>query len=330
MAIQKEVDLNTPLDKDKTPSLAQSILTPDLVVASLNLHGDFYRQLQSKFNRYIFWHPLSRVIFVTSLVTGFVYRLWDYIVISDTILEFFSFFLKSNDFIFQIFTMFPILVVFFGVTGLSAYILGDDLRGISDNLLKKGYASEIFGFDVQAFSRLPAPTEESSAITSGATTSTGTLEKRTKAKKSAKDEITLENGKNTQIIIYRDSPIAIVTLNPQPEETDNTLLIKISGLHTRKVFAKVDFDGLLIDWAIIRAKEIVKETGSKVDKVVLEINGYTFDPELAKTLADKKFKVVSQSLSFHSFEDKKVGPFLMIFHKIFGLKKEVYQLEISL
>lgn len=317
MAIQKDVDLNTPLDNEKAPSLAKSPLTPDLVVASLNLHGDFYRQLQSKFNRHMFWHPISKTVFVASLSASFLYRLWDYIVISDSVIEFLSFARKSNDFVYQLFMLFPVLVIFFGITGLTAYILGDDLRGISDDLLKKGYATDIFGFDVREFSRLPAPTEASATGTS--------VEKKSKSK--TKDPLAV--GKNSEIILYRDSPIAIVTLNPQAPASDS-LTIKISGIHTRKVFAKADFDSLLIDWAILRAKEIAAETGSKAEKLILEINGYSFEPELANTLIQKDFKVVSQSYNFHSFEDKEVGYFLLIFHKLFNLKKQVYQYEIRL
>ena len=48
MVVQKEIDLNKPLDANAAPVLAKTTLKPELSKAAIVLHGDRYKQLQAK------------------------------------------------------------------------------------------------------------------------------------------------------------------------------------------------------------------------------------------------------------------------------------------
>lgn len=297
MAIQKEVNLNEPLNADVEATLNKSTLTPDLTHATITLHGDFFRQLQGRLNRHVFWHPISEVIYVTVIIVVLTTQLWDYIVISDSIGEFFYFAVKSRDFWFQFMTLFPAFVCVLGIEGLLNYIVSDQLKEISDNLIKTEYLDAAFGFDIRKFGQLEG------------------------SEKKSEDVKLLSNGQNTSVILYRESPIAALTLKPLDGK------IKVTGVHVKKVFRKADFEGLLLDWAIERTREILKETNE--ESVELVADGYTFDLPLIQSLKIKQFKHIDSSLNLNPFMENEGNYFILLFQKIFGLRRESYSLTVG-
>ena len=96
MVVQKEIDLNKPLDANAAPVLAKTTLKPELSKAAIVLHGDRYKQLQAKLTKYVLWHPISIVVYTTVLPVVVGYALWDYISISDNLIEFYHIMMKEK------------------------------------------------------------------------------------------------------------------------------------------------------------------------------------------------------------------------------------------
>ncbi|ODV82002.1 uncharacterized protein CANTADRAFT_24699 [Suhomyces tanzawaensis NRRL Y-17324] len=316
MAVQKDIDLNKPLDASNRPLLSKTQLTPELSQASLNLHGDFYRQLQSKMNRHIFWHPVSCFYLFGIMTAASIYRMWDYIVISDSVVEFFSFFFKSRDFLFQLTTIFPVLIVVVGSLGLVCYMSSDDLKTVTDRLTRISYVEKLYGFNLREFAKI---SDSEAAI-----------------KLSSSNVKLLKNGANSLLMVYRESPIAIVTLSPLIEQsTPEKFIVEITGLHVRKVFGKVDFDALLLDWAILRSRQIYQDyvdakniRNIDGNNIRLYINGYTFDQGLTKLLKSKNFIAAQETFELNPFEPLNVNFLQKAIQKVFDIKRITYGLNI--
>lgn len=320
MAVQKDVNLNEPLSTKVPPTLGKTSLTPELSQAALILHGDYYSQLQGKCNRYVFWHIFSTTFLIISTSIFTYYRLYDYISVSESIGEFVSFFWKNRDFQFQVMGILPWLVCVFGIVGIVAHFASDVFKDISVKLPQSNYMEKIFGFNLKEYAKL----SESALL-------------KQNRKLSSKDSILLKNGANTHIIMYRDSPIAIITLKPLIDESsESNLVIKITGLHIRKAFAKVDFDVLLLEWSYERARELLKEyKPNKNAKLTLLVDAFSFDKELIKTLESQSFQKISSSFTLNSFEDdsnSEPGFFSYISstgaYKTFGISKDTYRLTL--
>lgn len=321
MAIQKDVNLNEPLNDKIPPTLGKTSLTPELSQAALILQGDYYSQLQGKCNRYVFWHPISTTFLVISTSIFTYYRLYDYISVSESFGEFFSFFIKSRDFQFQVMGIFPWLVCVFGIVGIVTHFVSDVYKDISVKLPQLKYIEKIFGFNLKEYARL----SQSKLL-------------KQKRKLTSKEVVFLKNGANTHIVMYRDSPIAIITLIPLLDESsESEFVIKITGLHVRKAFVKVDFDVLLLEWSYERARDILKEYGPNKDaKITLLADAFSFDNLLIKTLENQSFKKISSSFTLNSFEDdseSKTGILSYITstgaYKTFGITRDTYRLTLQ-
>lgn len=314
MVKQKKVDLNEPIDEKAKPTLSKSELKPELSEAALTLHGDYYRQLQSKCNRYIFWHTRSIGLMMVILVCYSSYLMYDYVIISDSIREFTKLVLNNK---FDFINIFPCLILTFSCIGTAGYFISDEFRGISDDLLKPNYIEEIFGFDLKKYSKL------------------------TNAKTPKETKFKLTNSKNSQLIIYRDSPIAVVTLKPLIENSiESNFFIKITGLNVRKVFQKVDFDTLLIETAILRSRELFQEyvDGKKIKdvdgcKINILIDAYSFDTDLIKTLTKNSFGLIKKDYNLNFFQANNDDKLLKLVsyksvHQFFEISKNTYGLTL--
>lgn len=311
MALQNEVDLNQPLDASKPSTLSKSALTPELSHAAITIHGDYYRQLQMRLNKYVFWHPISVTVYTIIATSVLSYRLWDYIVISESIREFLSFFYRSRDFLYQILGVFPVGVVVVGCFGLLNWLASDDLRCIADNLIQRNYIGEIFGFEIAKFRKLNVTD-----------------------KITPKEIKLLAKGDNSQLMIYRESPIAIATLNPlYDNSTESNFVVKITGLHVRKVFRKVDFESLMIDWAILRSRQIFQEYVGNTKsiagcKITVIIDAYSFDQLTIDILKRKQFGVINEDINLNPFEKKHPNLLMTLFQKLFNVKRQTYGITI--
>ncbi|KAK6464745.1 inorganic phosphate transporter Pho86 [Scheffersomyces coipomensis] len=300
MVQQRKLDLNTPLDSNTNPTLEKVPLTPDLIEAALVLHGDYYSQSQTNLNKYIFWHPIPLSIYSIVFPIVICYQLWDFIIISDSVFEFLSFFGRTKDIYFGLIAVSPAIIIVFGVIGLIAYLLSDDIKTVCDNLPRQQYAKQIFGFDIKLFSWLDPTVNK------------------------AEDDIELlEKGNNTQFIIYRESPIAVCSLNPDYEHsTKEQFIINLTGLQVRRVFQKVDFEDLLLDWAITRSRELfqiyardqkLKNYEENV-KIIINTKAYVFNNNQLEILSKKGFVETSQSIELNPFVPSKYNTITTFLH----------------
>lgn len=319
MAIQKEVDLNRPLDPNAKPTLSQTKLTPELSQAVLNLHGDRYRQLQSKCNRHVVWHPLSMATLGVLVFIYAIFQFWNLIVVLESLAEFWSLVLRNK---YLIALSMPGLVLSFTVIALSSFIISDEFRSVSDRLVKSEYLVSLFGFELKKYAQLSTKDSENGSL----------------SPKEAK--LLKEGSQNTQVLIYRDSPIAAVTVVPLLQNsTESNFFVKITGLNVRKVFAKVDFDNLLVEWSILRSRELLQEYASSkkvknVDgaKVTVLMDAYSIDSALVATLQQNSFTKIKSSLQIDPFVPEStprgVDLFYNVLHKFFRVSRDTYALTL--
>lgn len=285
MAVQKKVDLNEPLDVNVKPTLSKETLKPSYAEAALRLHGDYYRQSQGKCNRYIFWHPFSLVLLVGGTGVFMFYKLFDYMVVADSVGEFLGFFLNNRDFQYLLTSCLPTLALLFGLIGGISFFMTDSIREVSNSLAKDEYMQVLFGFDLRKYAKLP------------------------ENPLSPKDKALMKNGENTQVLLYRESPIAVLTLKPLFDRSSPAnFMVKITGLNVKKVFSKVDFETLLIQNALIRAREIfqgyVKDTKDiEGCKINILIDAYSFDAEFLSKLKLMKFSKLLTSYEVDPFKE---------------------------
>lgn len=305
MVTQKDIDLNTPLDARAPSTLSKSALTPELTKAAVTLHGDRYKQSQANLTRFIIWHPYSFALYSLIFPSILVYALWDYISISDNLVE--LYFIASRnkrDFIFHIIKSGPTIAGIFGIFGFIAYILGDEVGAITDRYVAQKYCDYTFGFDVKEFAQDPKTP-------------------------------LLKNGKNSELIIYKDQPIAIGTLKPDWEQsTPDNFIVNITGIHVRKVFKKVDFDQLLIEWAVLRARELYQEyllqkkSKTKNGTIFVVTDAYSFDKEQEGTLIRCGFKLLSSSLELNPFSPS-LKSYEKFLNRLLGISRDTFGLLLT-
>lgn len=316
MAVQKEVNLNQPLDSSKESTLSKSPLTPELAQGALTLHGDRYNQLQVGLNRLLFWHPLLVAVLLFPIGLYFAYQAYEYVYIVESVSEFVELFFTKENLRDHLVFLMPLLLLTVMFLTVFSFYLSDELKTISEKFKTSVYMNELFGFDLRKFAKLD---------TSDVTTI------------SPKERQQLKYGDNTQVIIYRDSPIAIATVVPITEKSSATdFYVEITGLHVRKVFAKVDFETLLIDWCLLRSRQLYSEfTNNKENvsgcKIHVLTNCYNFEKNYISKLKALKFELIAKSNELNPYErieSKKQGWITNFFYSIFGIERHVYGLSI--
>ncbi|EGW33141.1 uncharacterized protein SPAPADRAFT_55072 [Spathaspora passalidarum NRRL Y-27907] len=312
MAIQKEVDLNEPLDAHEAPTLSKTPLKPEFAKAALILHGDTYKQLQAKLNRFIFWHPIAIIAYFLLIPAALLYNLWDFVEVSDSAWEFFLLGKKNpKDFIYGIIAAFPMVAGIFATFGLITYIMGDDIGNITSAFVAQKYCDKVFGFDIKKFAQLTGHETDVDSIK------------------------LLKKGLNTQIIMYRESPIAICTVVVDEEQsTPESFIVEITGLHVRKVFENVDFHELLIEWAVLRTRELYEEYAkqkkvkTQEGTILITTDAYSFDKRLQTCLYNTNFGVMSKDVELNRFSDTLNKP-KEILHKLLGVSRDTFGLALS-
>ncbi|KAI3406321.2 PHO86 [Candida oxycetoniae] len=309
MVAQKEIDLNSPLNADAPASLSKTSLTPELTNAALVLHGDNFKQSQAKLSRYILVHPIAITLYTVACPLVIARSLWDYIEISDNLIEFYQILMRNKtDFVFCLFSALPMLAAVFGCFGMLAYILGDELGSITNKFIAQRYCDHVFGFDVKKFANVIDGNSSLAAL-----------------------------GKNTEIVVYRDSPIAIATIKPDYEQsTKDNLIVKITGIHVRKVFQKVDFDQMLIEWAVLRSRELYQEylkskkitSGKTNGSILITMDAYSFDKQGENLLIKNGFKLLNKSIVLNPY-DSKLNKLQKSIHQFLGLTKDSFGLLLT-
>lgn len=314
MVAQQPVNLHEPLDETKDATLRIVPLQPSLATAALTLHGDYYRQLQSKSNTVIVWHPLVQLYIFGILGAFTVYKYSELWEISDSYAELWRL-IKNNKYILT--TFFPVLIFIAGTVGLVSFLITDEFRTVSDGLAGEEYMLKLFQFPLRVY----------------AAASIDDLASKTSRQ-------FVESASNsTDLIEYRETPVAVVTVIPLANESNSEVFhAKISGLHVRKVYRNAGLDEDLLEVAIGKAKLLTvryiednKIKGSV--KTVLRAEAYSFDPILSKLYISNGFKLIESSTNVNPFakkQDTLFGVFsassLMSF---FSIYRQTYELEIE-
>lgn len=314
MAVQKEVDMQNPLDATKKAKLETSSLKPDLVQAALVLHADYYTQARAACNKFIFWNPITVSIVALAFTLLTVKQYDDFISMSSSIGEFLSFATKDEVFLLRIFTVLPFFLCILGGLIMVIYFMTDVFGDIVEHVLKGKYDEEIFGFNVRKFALLNI-NKESQLL--------------------PKEAELLKKGNNTLLFVYRETPIAIVTIRPLLERSNDTnFYVKISGVQVRKVYAKVDFHSWMIEWVLGRSRQLfqeyVKRKNTEGCKINILTDAYSFDSFYINLLKKKSFGKISAASNLDPFDKNNRGkrffglvPSGAIF-RLFNIFRETY------
>ncbi|GBL49122.1 hypothetical_protein [Candidozyma auris] len=317
MVYQQDLDLHKPLNKDLPPNIRRTQLSPRLALSALTLHGDLYRQLQSRCNASIFWHPVTQLFMQTVLGLTLLYQYSELWEISDTWGEFATLVWNNK---YLVTSMFPSLIFVAGMVGLVSFLLTDELRTVSDRLAGDAYQSRLFKFPLKIFANANGKEYELNTTA----------------------DFMNNASESTELIEYRESPVAVVTVIPLPDESSRDVFYaKISGLHVRKSYAKAGLQNDLLDIAIEKAKKLalryIKDNNIKKKniKTVLLCDAYTFDSINKPIIEQKGFEEKSRSTQLDPFAvDKKPENFLYLIpdslvKKFFGIYRNTYQLVID-
>lgn len=312
MAVQRQFDLNKPVASEGESKLELTKLTPDLVLASLELHGDYYAKLEGLWVKSFLWSaPVISII--VAAVSGYLYYiLRDYIEISETYGEFFRLIFRSSDIKVSLTMIFPIIAISIAIFGIVGLFIGDEFRQISKKMDQTNYVEEIYGFPILKFAKLP-------------------MDKINNLKEKKLED----NGKNSQVILYKTEPIGIITLKPLFDKSnDSNLIVKITGLSIRPAFKKLNFEELLIKWAIETSKSIYaqylkdkKITDSRGCKITLLTDNYSFNTALENILKAHQFSKVSSSFKLNPVNDN-TALMMGVFNPWIHLSRDTYALHI--
>lgn len=308
---QTDLNLNTPLDHEAKPTLARKPLAPSLASAAATLQGDYFVQLQLKLNQYLFWNRFTKTVMVMLFQLVVMYSLWDYISVSDSVGEFLMFFTRGSVWR-DLFIIFPTALGIVLCVGLVIWIISDEFKHLTKNFIDSGYVNEMFGFDLVKYANLDDDAH------------------------GPKHRQQLKNGDNTQIITYRDSPIAIATVVPDPKSSVEDFVVLLQGLSVRKVYSKVDFDQLVLEWSIIRARQLLQQKADQ-EKVKLVsgcrisvlVDAYSWDNTRIELLKKNGFQKVGSSFRLNPFLTQQPGNVQILTQKFFGVARETYGLQFT-
>lgn len=314
MVVQKRLDLNKPLDANTPAKICHVPMNPSLATLALTLHGDYYRQLQSKSNSRILWDSHTQLVVITAFFGFIGYLFHDLYEVSDSIGEFFTLAWRNKTVLIH---FFPAFVMVGGVVGLVSASITDDFRAMSDLLDKDEVIDQLFGF---ALRRYASSNEED-----------------------FNTPFVQEGSESTDLIEYRDSHIGVVTVVSQPEKSDFlTYFAKITGLHVRKSYSKAGLEADLLDYAKIKAIKLSERYAKEKKipvldlKIVLLAESYSVDHTLPTLYLESGFKIVNSDYHVNAFEEEdhservfNVVPIRWLY-KVFNIQRIYYELEIKI
>ncbi|SCU96336.1 LAFA_0G05776g1_1 [Lachancea sp. 'fantastica'] len=282
---QIDASLHEPINKDAPPTIYGSHLTPELANASLNLSADFLKQQQSLANKYVIWHPRTLGF---SLFCTLAYLVPNAVLPKNT--------KSASGFIIQ-------FVLMNQTALLTASIVLLMTTSFAFTLLSK-VTEKVFQAKVDAI----VETE-------------GNLVFGCKLEQLANGTIKpTEKLKNTQIIVYRDTPIALASiLENEAVSNADSLVMGISSIGTRRVYVKSGIIEDLLDWALLRTKNI--QIGSQKFKsdrsMKLLVDVYSFDQVMKDTLVKKGFTLIKS----HKLPESR------LLSGIFGMRQELWGVQ---
>lgn len=312
MVEQTDLNLHQPLNKDTEAIIRRVPLQPLLATAALTLHGDYYRQLQSQSNSHIVWHPVAQLFVLAVLGCSTLYVFRDLISVSDSIPEFFHL-LKNNKFVLT--NYFPVLLFIAGTLGTASFLITDEFRLVSDGLANEKYMLKLFRFPLRIYAN---------------------AEEKDLSSKTALPFLETASH-STDLIEYRGSPIAVVTVVADPDASSSDVFYaKITGLHVRKVYRNAGLQEELLLFAKEKATDLwtryAKDNGLKTSdvKLVLKADAYSFDSVMTNIYESNGFTEVKRSIAIDPFyPEKKTNSLLGAVIKFFGIARVSYELEVG-
>ncbi|CCH59491.1 hypothetical protein TBLA_0B06690 [Henningerozyma blattae CBS 6284] len=261
---QISASLDEPLDKDAPPTIYATELTPQLATASLNLSIEFLKQQQGLANKYLVFHPFT---LFSVLACVFVYLLIN--------------------------TTFPSTIVAHSATGYFYQLMLINSRTfVTAFIVFAISATSIFTF-VSRFSETFFKSKISEITKSNGESVYGVnlaLFKTGNVKPTSKESKNFQ--KNTHVIMYRATPISIISISENKIISNpHSLVMNISTMGSRKVYIPSGILEDLVDWALIRTKEIAQKEKYGSSMKVL-INVYSFDTVLKSCLRKKGFSLI--------------------------------------
>ncbi|CAR27657.1 hypothetical protein ZYGR_0N01400 [Zygosaccharomyces rouxii] len=284
----KQVDarLSEPLNSETPPTIGSTDLKPEYATAALNMAADFVKQKQSLANMSILGHPLI-VVFVWMVA---IYFAAPKVTIPTD---------NGNgsfiNFIWQAFSknksVVPTVIFFGCLSTMIVFTLMSRVTETFFNSLSRDIidtqGENVFGVDLKKLAERKCTSQE------------------------------LEQAKNTYIVVYRDTPVALVSLvENKILTTKDNLVMSVSTMGCRKVYEKSGIIEDLIDWCTIRTKQKYVQ-GDYTGKMKLLIDVYSFDVDTKAILKRKGFTLLKNAKVHESF----------ILGKLFGMKKELWGLQ---
>ncbi|SMN18024.1 similar to Saccharomyces cerevisiae YJL117W PHO86 Endoplasmic reticulum (ER) resident protein required for ER exit of the high-affinity phosphate transporter Pho84p [Maudiozyma saulgeensis] len=290
---QIDASLDKPLDADAPPTIYQTKLTPELASAALNLSVDFLKQQQSLCNYYLIKSPIVIIVDLLFLIIYLGPRLNypplknsnDSMVLTfNSVSGYLYHIYMMNKFTFLSAALFTVMLTSFVFTLVSR--LSDTFFKTKIDQIVKGDGEIIFGFKLPEIIKI--------------------------------NKDTPNLPENTNIVVYRNTPIALVSVSEnQVLSTPDSLTMTISAIGCRRVYVKSGILEDLLDWTMIRTKAIGsgKNKLDKSMKVLIEI--YSFDDAMKKILTKKGYSCISVGKAQEN----------RLLSGLFGVKKELWGVQ---
>ena len=284
---QVDASLDKPLDADSPPTIYGTALTPELATASLNLSIDFMKQQQATANKFLLFHPFTLFAISMFLVTYWALNLvYPGSIPSTSVAGYLFQFVIVNKKYIGSGLLFTVILTSFVFTILSRVTDSYFRRKIAEITDSKGEV--VFGVNLQNLVQ--------------------SLNKK---------ESQPPQSKNTHIVVYRETPISLITINENKAlSSPDSLVMAISSIGSRKVYLNSGILEDLLDWAMIRTRAIAKE-GKYDDSMKMLLAVYSFDQDMKNVLKSKGFKML-QSVSV---KDNR------ILGGLFGVKTELWGVQ---
>ncbi|AET39994.1 Pho86p Ecym_5226 [Eremothecium cymbalariae DBVPG len=285
---QLDPNLTKPIDRDAPPTIYGSVLKPELATAALNLPIDFLKQKESLANQYLAAQKLTLgsilfavVVYMCSSCTLPRER-------TGSVVEYVYLFAGINR---------KEMVTALIVSAISASLLLTSLAKLTNAVFKAkskvildSHGISVFNVDLTKL---------------GAGDPSVTKDK---------------NLENTHIVVYRETPIALVTVQENKSlSTKDALVVSISSMGSRLVYLKSGILEDLIDWALVRTKKIQHQSDKykKGTSMKLIIEVYSFDTHMKETLKKKGFSVIE---SYKLPESRILGGLFSIKRELWGIQ----------
>lgn len=283
---QVDASLDQPLNVDAPPTIYGTKLKPETASAAINLALEGVKQQESLSNKSLIRHPITG-IFISVIAAVF---LSPRIILprnlsSSSIVSYLYQLLHFNVFTFGtliVITCISLVCLFTVYSRVTEMFFREKISEIT-----KLHGESIFGVNLQSLA---------------------SRDKKTSA---------LKQVDNTYIIVYRETPIALISIaENEPLSSKESLVMSVSTIACRRVYLKSGIIEDLLDWAMLRTKTICKE-GNYGDSMKLLISLYSFENNMKDALRSKGFTLL-QSVKLK--ESRLLGG-------LYGVQKELWGVQ---